>query len=66
MAVRDIPALWLLMCASPGKLLASLANPPLVSSWWMAVVLATAPVETTGTALSTVLPPVQMELKTGP
>lgn len=55
LAVRDIPAVWLVMCAKPGKLLASLASPPLVSSWWMAVVFAaTAPVVTMGTARSKV------------
>lgn len=31
------PAAWLEIWASPGRLLASLARPPLVSSWWMAV-----------------------------
>lgn len=56
LAVRDIPVVWLVMCAKPGKLLASLASPPLVRSWWMAVVLATPPVVTTGTARSRVLP----------
>lgn len=66
LAVRDIPAVWLVMCAKPGKLLASLASPPLVSSWWMAVVLATPPVVTTGTARSRVLLLVPMELRTWP
>lgn len=48
---RDVPAAWLETCARPGRLLASLARPPLVRSWWMAVVLLTpVPVETTGTA----------------
>lgn len=54
------------MCAKPGKLLASLASPPLVSSWWIAVVLATPPVVTTGTARSRVLLLVPTELRTGP
>lgn len=49
LAVRDIPAVWLVMWAKPGKLLASLASPPFVSSWWIALVLAT------GTARSRVL-----------
>lgn len=66
LAVRDIPAVWLVMCAKPGKLLASLASPPLVSSWWMAVVLATPPVVTTGTARSRVLLLVATELRTWP
>lgn len=67
LAVRDIPAVWLVMCAKPGKLLASLAKPPLVSSWWMAVVLAaTPPVVTTGTALSKVLLLVPTGVKTWP
>ena len=66
LAVRHIPVVWLVMCAKPGRLLASLASPPLVSSWWMAVVLATPPVVTTGTARSRVLPLVPTELRTGP
>ncbi len=66
LAARDIPAVWLVMCAKPGKLLASLASPPLVSSWWMAVVLVTPPVVTTGTARSRVLPLVPTELRTWP
>lgn len=66
LAVRHIPVVWLVMCAKPGKLLASFASPPLVSSWWMAVVLATPPVVTTGTALSKVLPLAPTELRTGP
>lgn len=33
----DSPDAWLEICARPGRLLASLARPPLVSSWWMAV-----------------------------
>lgn len=66
LAVLDIPAVWLVMCANPGKLLASLASPPLVSSWWMAVVLATPPVVTTGTARSRVLLLVPTELRTWP
>lgn len=66
LAVRDIPAVWLVMCARPGKLLASLASPPLVSSWWMAVVLATPPVVTTGTARSKVLLLLPTEVRTWP
>lgn len=67
LAVRDIPAVWLVMCAKPGKLLASLARPPLVSSWWMAVVLAaTPPVVTTGTARSRVLLLVPTGVRTWP
>lgn len=31
------PEAWLEICARPGRLLANLARPPLVSSWWMAV-----------------------------
>lgn len=67
LAVRDIPAVWLVMCAKPGKLLASLASPPLASSWWMAVVLAaTPPVVTTGTARSRVLLLVPTGVRTWP
>lgn len=67
LAVRDIPAVWLVMCAKPGKLLASLASPPLVSSWWMAVVFAaTAPVVTMGTARSKVLLLVPTGVRTWP
>lgn len=66
LADRDIPTAWLLMCANPGKLLASLARPPLVKSWWMAVVFITPPVVTTGTARSRVLLLVPVEDRTGP
>lgn len=66
LAVRDIPAVWLVMCAKPGKLLASLASPPLVSSWCIAVVLATPPAVTTGTARSRVLLLVPTGLRTWP
>lgn len=66
LAVRDVPALWVEMCARLGRLLASLASPPLVSSWWMAVVLDSPPVETTGTARIRVLLPVPLELRTWP
>lgn len=52
------------MCAKPGKLLAILANPPLVSSWWMAVVLAAPPEATTGTARSRALLLGPAELRT--
>lgn len=66
LAARDIPTAWLLMCANPGKLLASLARPPLVRSWWMAVGFITPPVVTTGTARSRVLLLVPVEVRTGP
>lgn len=66
LAARDIPTAWLPMCANPGKLLASLASPPLVRSWWMAVVFITPPVVTTGTARSRVLLLVPVEVRTGP
>lgn len=64
LAARDIPTVWLPMCANPGKLPASLAKPPLVSSWWMVVVFITPPVVTTGTACSRVLLLVPAELRT--
>lgn len=64
---RDVPALWLATWASPGRLLASLARPPLVRSWWMAVLLVTPePVETTGTARTRVPPAGLSEVKTCP
>lgn len=52
---EDVPVLWLETWASPGRLLASLARPPLVRSWWIAVVLVIPePVDTTGTARTSV------------
>lgn len=52
---EDVPVLWLETWASPGRLLASLARPPLVRSWWIAVVLVIPePVVTTGTARTSV------------
>lgn len=33
----DLPDAWLEIWAKPGRLLANLARPPLVSSWWIAV-----------------------------
>ncbi len=62
---EDVPVLWLEMWASPGRLLASLARPPLVRSWWMAVVLVIpGPVDMTGTVRTSV--PMPPELKTCP
>ncbi len=62
---EDVPVLWLETWASPGRLLANLARPPLVRSWWMAVVLVIpGPVDMTGTVRTSV--PMPPELKTCP
>lgn len=62
----DSPDAWLEIWARPGRLPASLARPPLVSSWWMAVGFPPGPapkedrVVATGMVRTRVLAPVVM------
>lgn len=62
----DSPDAWLEIWARPGRLPASLARPPLVSSWWMAVGFPPGPapkedrVVATGMVRTRVLVPVVM------